>query len=398
MPVFCPASSPSAVAPVFSASEKGFIRSPTASPAFGIVVCERSGSPPFAEASFICRLMREGSRLGLEVFAFSPCSWREERGTVRAWTWRGGWSREERPAPSLAYDRAWPGDAASYKRYRECLTRMTTSGRLKLLNSKLPGKAGVIRALARDSKARRWLPPTALYRGEVSLAAWLDRNGGAAFLKPSGGSQGRRVIVISRETEKEGLVTVRGRTPANRSFRLTGQPEREAIARIHRWIGNRAYLMQPLLALEGPDGEPFDVRVLMQRDGDGRWATTGIAARCGRSGTVTANLSGGGEPRNAESYLTRAFGEREAKSLMAELQSASETVIKRIEEAFGPFAELGLDFGIDRAGRCWFLEANSKPGRASMACAGDAAAVEAVERPLAYARHILLRSPWEGIS
>lgn len=398
MPAICPVSSPSVACSNVIVSEKAAVRAPRIAPALGIVVCERADSPPFAEAAFIRRLIRAGSKLGLDVFAFSPSSWREERGTVSAWTWNGAWSRKERPAPSLAYDRAWPNGAAAYERYRACLSRMKSSGRLKLLNSRLPGKAAVLRLLLRDPGLRRWLPPAALYRGEASLAAWLDRFGGAAFLKPSSGSQGRRVIVIARESEHAGFVTVRGRTEANRSFRLTGQPEEEALARIHRWIGSRSYLMQPLLALQGPGGEPFDLRVLMQRDGSGRWARPGLAVRCGRSGAVTANLHGGGEARDAERYLANAFGERRAKALLTELQEASAAIVKQLERSLGPFAELGLDFGIDRSARCWFLEANSKPGRASMACAGEAAAADAVWRPLAYARHILLRSPWEGIS
>ncbi|CAM3741610.1 YheC/YheD family protein [Cohnella lubricantis] len=397
MPVICPASKP-LVVPVVTASGTKLIRRATESPVLGIVVCERSGSPPFAEASFIRRLIRDGAKLGLDVFAFSPSTWDEAQDSVLAWTWRGGWIREARPAPSLAYDRAWPRDGAAYERHRTSMNRMRASGRLRLLNSKLPGKAAVLRALLRAPELRRWLPPTALYRGEASLTAWLDRCGGAAFLKPSSGSQGRRVIVLSRDSGMSGIVTVRGRTSSNRSYRLIGQPESEAIARIHRWIGNRTYLMQPALELQGLDGEPFDLRILMQRDGEGRWARTGLAARRGRSGAVTTNLHGGGEARNAQQYLTDLFGEREADSLLAELQDAADAVLIRIEESFGPFAELGLDFGIDRTGQCWFLEANSKPGRASMACAGEAAAAEAAERPLAYARHILLRSPWEGIS
>ena len=398
MPVICPDSDKNVASAVFTASEKAFVRSPASAQALGIVVCERPGSPPFAEASYIRRLIRTGSKLGLEVFAFSPCSWNEERGTVRAWKWRAGWKSDERPAPPIAYDRAWPSDAASRERHHASLGRMRAAGRLKLLNSRLPGKAGVLRALKRYPELRSWLPASAVYRGEASLAAWLDRCGGAAFLKPTNGSQGRRVIVVARESENPGLLAIRGRTASNRSFRLADQPEAEALARIHRWIGYRSYLMQPLLELQGKDGEPFDVRVLMQRDEDGRWTSAGAAVRCGRSGSVTANLHGGGEPRDAHRYLSDAFGERSAESLLAELRSASSAFVKRIEESFGPFAELGLDFGIDRSGHCWFLEANSKPGRASMACVGEAAAAEAVRRPLAYARHILLRSPWEGIS
>ncbi|WP_084423185.1 YheC/YheD family protein [Cohnella thermotolerans] len=393
MPVLCPDSKPSSAVLAAFSSRRADREPPERLQALGIVVCERETSPPFAEASFIRRLIGAGRRYGLDVFAFSPATWSEERGTVRAWKWRSGWCREERPVPSVAYDRAWPENAAQRRRYRLGLGCMVQSRGLRLLNGSLPGKAEVHRALSRCPELGRWLPPTAVYRGEASLIDWLDRQGGAAFLKPSNGSQGRRVLSISRENPGSGLVSIGGRTAANRPFRLAGVREAEAIRRIHRWIGERPYVMQPLLELQAKDGTPFDLRVLMQRNGRGRWTTAGIAARCGASGSVTANLHGGGSPRRAEAYLEEQFGKRRAPELIDSLREAAFDIVFRLEESYGKFAELGLDFGVDRSGRIWFLEANAKPGRASMACAGGAAAAEAAERPLAYARYILLRTP-----
>ncbi|GIO12570.1 hypothetical protein J19TS2_21250 [Cohnella xylanilytica] len=393
MPVICPASDTLKVAESVRKPRRSGGAAAPAGLALGIAVCEREGNVPFAEASFVRRLIASGPAYGLDVFAFAPSSYSDERGTVRAWIWNGGWSREERAAPALAYDRGWPRDREERAGFQSGLSRMSKTRGLKLLNGRLPGKAEVYRALSRDAGLRRWLPPTAAYRGTSSLAEWLGRRGGAAFLKPSNGSQGRGVVAVAREEPGGGLVRLSGRTGANRSFRIGGIREAEALRRIDRWIGGRPYVMQPLLELRGADGEPFDLRVLMQRGGQGSWTTAGTAVRCGRSGAVTANLHGGGTPRSAEGYLTELFGGRAAAGLLEELREAAASVVERLEESFGRFAELGLDFGIDRSGKLWFLEANAKPGRASMACAGGAAAAEAAERPLAYARYILLRSP-----
>ncbi|MBB6733529.1 YheC/YheD family protein [Cohnella zeiphila] len=367
---------------------------PPARPVLGVVVCERDGSPPFAEAFYVRSLLTAGRRFGLDVYAFSPWTWNEERRTVRAWSWDdgAGWRSEERSAPTLAYDRAWPDDPRQRERYRHGLRRMLETRSLRLLNGSLPGKAEVIRALARQPRLRKWLPPSALYRGEASLSGWLRKQDGAAFLKPSRGSQGRRVASVVRDPDG-GEWTVRGRNGANRPFRLTGLRQRDALRCLDRWIGMRTYIMQPLLQLTGPAGEPFDLRLLAQRGGDGQWGATGVAVRRGRHGSVTANLHGGGEARNASSYLAETFGETRAAELLRELNEAAFAIIRQLEESYGKFAELGLDFGIDRSGRLWFLEANGKPGRAAMACAGGQAAAEAAWRPLAYARYILLRPP-----
>lgn len=384
MPAICPVFEPQSV--------RQAKRRPR--PALGIAVCERDASPPFAEAAYVRKLVTASADFGLSAFAFAPWTWNEERRTVRAWIWEegAGWRCEERTAPAVGYDRAWPNGPIEHERYRRALNRMVRSGALRLLNGRLPGKAAVLRALSREPRLRRWLPPSALYRGEASLADWLARQDGAAFLKPSNGSQGRRVVAVVCDAAS-GSLSVRGRNAANRPFRLAGLRRRDALRRLHRWIGGRTYVMQPLLALTGPDGEPFDVRLLAQRGGDGRWKATGAAVRCGACGGVTANLHGGGEARNAEAYLTAAFGRERSSALLAELHDAAFAVIRQLEQCYGKFAELGLDFGVDRSGRLWFLEANAKPGRAAMACAGGQAAAEAALRPLAYARYILLRPP-----
>jgi len=360
----------------------------------GIAVCEQEGIPPFAEAAFIRRLIAAGPKHGLRVFAFAPWTLDEESGTVSAWSARGSrWSRVTLPAPDLVYDRAWPGDSRQRLLYRTGLKRLLARHPARLLNGRLPGKLDVYRTLKQDPRTAALLPPTARYDGTESLGSWLSEHRGAAFLKPSIGSKGRRVIAISPHPEDPEMLNLLGRNAANVPFRIARISKEEALSRIDKAIGHRIYLMQPLLELRGPSGEPFDLRVLMQRGGSGRWAEAGIAARCGQENGVTSNLHGGGTARRAKEYLSALFGSAQAARLLEELREASEDVIDRLERIYGRFSELGLDFGIERSGRLWFLEANTKPGRASMACAGESAAARAVERPLAYARYILLRPP-----
>ncbi|MNJ02586.1 Endospore coat-associated protein YheD [compost metagenome] len=62
-------------------------------------------------------------------------------------------------------------------------------------------------------------------------------------------------------------------------------------------------------------------------------------------------------------------------------------------------AELGLDLGVERGGRVWIIEVNSKPGRSvfhrlSLEQAGDSAD----RNPIAYAGHLLRRTaPLPGL-
>ncbi|WP_276352896.1 YheC/YheD family protein [Cohnella caldifontis] len=364
------------------------------SEALGILVCERQGRPPFAESGFLRRLILAGIAAGLRVFAFDPRMWRPNGKTVPGWTPEPegtGWRLSEHPLPALLYDRAWPADDDERVRFRQAMSELESALKPIRLNGKLPGKWRVFSVLSGHAQTSRLLPPTEIYDGPGSFHDFLKRCGGSLFLKPAGGGQGRRTAACTTETD--GRVRVRGRSGANRPFDLTFRDGREASGKLERWIGNRLYLMQPYLSLTGSDGKPFDIRVLAQKNGRGRWAVTGIAARCGPAGTVTANLHGGGRACPADERLSDLFGTARSAEILREIRGVCAPIVRILEQHFGRFCELGLDFGLDQSGRLWFLEANSKPGRRAMSAIGASAANAAAARPIAYAKSILLRPP-----
>ncbi|MCD9022762.1 YheC/YheD family protein [Cohnella silvisoli] len=362
--------------------------------ALGILVCERDGNPPFAESTFIKRLNLIGSESGLHLFAFAPWTWNEQSDSVKGWFWnkpQHRWESSEQKLPSVVYDRSWPDNDEEKQRFRHALRRIRTVRKLTFLNGRLPNKGKVYEILLRDATFKSILPPTARYEGVDSLALWLQKHRHGVFLKPIAGSQGKRVVSVIRK--EDGTVSLTGRQSDNRPLSLTCGNVTEALRRIERWIGMRTYIMQPMLDLRGPLGEPFDLRALIQKNEKGQWTITGIAARLGATGSVTANLHGGGIAASAKEVLHPLFGEQRGNELIQEIRKVSFLIVARLEETLGRFAEIGLDYGIDRSAKLWFLEANSKPGRSAMGSADGEAAYKAAEQPLSYARSILLRPP-----
>lgn len=358
----------------------------------GVLVCERDGDLPFAEDAYIRRLSLTAQRLGIPLVVFAPWTWNARSNSVRGWSWSKSeqrWMPRVSELPRVVYDRAWPNTDSEKRRFWSAIDRIIAVQPLTFLNSRLPHKGKIGELLSRESKFAPLVPPTAAYEGTNSLLAWLREHGNAAFLKPAVGSQGRRVIAFERTPG--GPARLAGRTSGNRPFIRSFRNEREAFARLHRWIGSRAYIMQPLLELRTTLGEPFDLRALLQKNELGRWTITGIAARIGSPGTVTANLHGGGHAMPASIALIPLVGEAKARALEQEIRGTSLKLAAWLEERFGRFAEIGLDFGVDQSGKLWFLEANSKPGRMAMKFAGDEAAERAVALPLSYASTILLR-------
>ncbi|WP_052486885.1 YheC/YheD family protein [Gordoniibacillus kamchatkensis] len=214
------------------------------------------------------------------------------------------------------------------------------------------------------------------------------KRSGELFLKPDGGSQGRGALRVS--AEPGGSVAVRGRSPRNEPYARRFARADDFAAWLMAAIGSRPYLIQPYLPLVDREGNAYDIRCLMQKDGSGRWQTTGLAARRGRSGSVTANLHGGGAAEPAAAMLAREFGAAEAGRIEQTMRRLAARIPPLLEEQRGRLCELGIDFGVASSGRVWLIEVNSKPGRAAFGRIGDPSLRQAaVLNPLRYAAALL---------
>lgn len=302
---------------------------------------------------------------------------------------RKRWCMRTFALPKLIYDRCFSRNRRQYMSYRYVLNKLQQSHHSQLLARPLPSKWALYAICQREVDLQRVLPYTKQYTGIHSLTNWFKQSN-ELFLKPSSGSQGRGTIYVNRHDR--GSYMLRGRTHHNTPFQKIFTKEREALHWLGQVLHRQRYLMQQYLHLTTPTGEPFDVRVLMQKNGHGQWKITGSALRRGKSDSMTSNLHGGGHAEEVFPYLMDVFGEEKAFKIQAMFAKISYQVAACLEQHCGRLLELGIDYGIDHSGKIWLLEANSKPGRAifQQLCL-DKQRELSVQRPIQYARSILER-------
>ncbi|WP_410511995.1 YheC/YheD family protein [Paenibacillus sp. BR2-3] len=353
----------------------------------GIMTCRRNGSPSISESSFYSHLCRLAPLFDLNVTIFQPDGVREVGKRVTGLKWRNGeWISTETSPPDIVYNRCFYGS----KKERIAAAAALTALPMALPWSRgLPDKWGVHEILKRSSRAAALLTDTRLYTGSRHLSDMLAEREYGVFLKPLAGTHGKRTLHTLKRNGVLG-VSVRGRDRDNVPFHHNFNDQKEGLDWIDRFIGPRRYLMQPYLQLTSRSGQPFDVRVLMQKNGRGLWERTGMAVRLGTCGSLTSNLHGGGTAIPVLPFLQEEYG-KAGKYIMAQLVEDAALLPPLLEAACGRLGELGLDFGIDGGGRITLLEANSKPGRTVFRLTGDHRAEKlAIENPLRYARHLLL--------
>lgn len=360
----------------------------------GIMVAESMDPIPFAESGFCRKLCLIGNRRGITVYAFCPSSLRAGGTVISGYSYHAGdWHQKLFPPPDIIYDRFFTQDRRQQQRKRRVMSQLSETHPFVYLTRGLSGKWQVYQALSKFPEIAPYLPETMLYKNLNQLADWLDVHGGEAFLKPQNGTHGKRTLYV-RTSEIQGGMSMVGRDSRNEVIRRHFYTRREGLEWIDKFTGDRPYLLQPYLKLTNSQGEPFDVRVLMQKNDTGAWELTGMAARVGPKHALTSNLHGGGTAHKALPFLSMELGEITARQCLLQIRKLAMKIPESLESHFGRLAELGIDFGVDRQGSVWVLEVNSKPGRSSFFRIGDhRSARKSVENPVGYARYLLLGKP-----
>lgn len=357
----------------------------------GIMASESAGSglPPFGERQFYSRLCATGSRCGLRVYVFSPLSLNRNAATVRGYTFSeaGGWTEETFPLPELIYDRAFFDCREDYQQHRAAVRALQAVKPVPYLGRGLASKWEMLGFLRRDPELLPFLPKTARLGHPEQAAAWLARHR-RIFLKPEAGTHGKGTAMVERLDG--GGFLAKARSAHNRPLSCVLSGREELICWLRDFTGGRNYLIQQFLELSSREGEAWDIRALVQKNGRGLWELTGTAVRTGASGSITSNIHGGGTARETGPFLLSQFDEAQAAGISRTLLFLSGRIPPALEAMNGRMAELGLDLGVDREGRVWIIEVNTKPGRSVFRRLGRTEeAAKAESNPILYARHLL---------
>lgn len=357
----------------------------------GVLVNEREGSPPFADEAFCRWLCQKSSNFDMNVVILTP------KGTAsneKFYGYRyenGHWVKGHVEMPDLLYDRCLTPVPGVFRRRLNQASK-STSRKLRFLSRSLPGKWRVYNSLKTSEILGRHLPETELYTSKDQLKSWLKKYPEGVFLKPQAGSHGKSTVHVQWVSSKQCLY-IQGRNRFNRCFEKCFTDLTSGLTQLHRILIAKPYIIQPYLLLMSQDKKPFDLRALIQKNGSGKWDLSGLIIREGTIGSLTSNLHGGGSALEAQSFLEHEYGKETTSLLFAKAAQLSALIPGVLESRYGRLSELGIDYGIDRSGYLWILEVNSKPGRSAFLLSSDSeSANKACNRPLEYARYLLLRS------
>ncbi|WP_025027249.1 YheC/YheD family endospore coat-associated protein [Caldalkalibacillus mannanilyticus] len=347
-------------------------------------------NPPFSDQLFFKVISVYCQKKGMVVTVFSPPSilWKERKVLGYQYnTQSKEWEKGAYPIPSVLYDRIAYRNMSQVKEYHAKIKKLQLEENPIILARGLPGKWKVYNMLKNHPIISAFLPETVEYTAYSSWQSKMKEYQSLIF-KPASGSNGKGVVKISYFKAK---FYVKGRSPTNQPFSKMFDSYEKCQRWLNTFIGRRRYVIQPYLSLSTLlTDEPFDIRILIQKNEHGEWEETGRAVRLGQKNGITSNLDGGGTAVEVSSFLEEHFTEEQVESINKQIETIVAHIPTAIEEKHGALIELGLDIGVDQEGQVWILEANSKPGRKSFYVSKNKEAyIKSLLAPAKYAEHVI---------
>ncbi|CAG7631175.1 YheC/YheD family protein [Paenibacillus allorhizosphaerae] len=341
------------------------------------------------EVSYFRKLSVTGRKMGIEVLVFTPDDVVDSGERVLALSYnpeQKSWVRKKVSFPPIIYDRCrYHGT----NNYQKLMRFRTTYSKLHFMSRPLANKWKMHQILSEEDRIASHLPSTVRYQGTEELKSFLKRHS-VVFLKPSNGTGGRGILRLLRTKDSE-VCLMQGRDPNRRILPIQHIHVDRLHDKLQSWKIADRYIMQQGIPLQLPDGRVHDYRMLVQKDGAGKWQVTGCAGRIGPSKSVTSNLHGGGTAIAMEVLLRKRFGSSDkVEEIRRTAYALGLNTVKHLESKFGKIIEVGIDLAVDPKGNVWLLEVNPKPSREVFHRIGDSQTYQkAIRRPLEYALWLL---------
>ncbi|WP_161793384.1 YheC/YheD family protein [Cohnella kolymensis] len=203
----------------------------------------------------------------------------------------------------------------------------------------------------KDPIMKHYVPDTDWF--EYSSLHKMLKTYSCVYIKPDSGNKGTGIIRVKKLNSKECEISYKKTTSRSSPDKL--------YSRIKKILKpEKKYIIQQGVDLATYQNRPFDVRVVLQKP-LGKWRATLMSAKLApHKSSVVTNVAKGAEDRNLYKLLKGTDQSLNSFAVLRDLMDASHQIAQILSSHF-PLNILGLDMGIDKKGKVWFIEANTKP-------------------------------------
>lgn len=345
---------------------------------------------PFADNTTLFIDMTHIAReLYTPFYVITPGGFHADLETVTGWIYNNNdklWIQKELPWPDFCIKKHISVPAVWRSKIQDDEVLIRVSG-CQLLTGTIGSKWDVHVQLRKNQTIASSLPDTRRLLTCKDIESMLKRHSNL-YVKPVNGTQGKGIYRFSKSNDRIKIEYQKKDQTKTKIIYLNNKTR----TWIHqKFILPGKYLVQKAIPLLANDkGLPADFRWLVQKDGSGIWQITARVARVADAGSITTNVSNGGKVANAESFMEQCgFRKQRVRRCLRKLDVLAVRIAQELEKDHGNMGEIGIDFGIDKAGNPWIIEVNTRPGRKMLRILDSEIRELSLRRPLEYARYTI---------
>ncbi|PKM88587.1 MAG: alpha-L-glutamate ligase [Firmicutes bacterium HGW-Firmicutes-12] len=289
---------------------------------------------------------------GVELIFFSPKGVDFKNRKIRGYRYDDGfWRKIEEPFPSVIYN---TGSPEKLKKSYEIINRLKEE--IPFTTYSIGHKMAVYERIKKAGEFSQYLIPSEKVSSIKELLNFLQLYH-RVILKPVVGHKGQGVILIE--------------TCGNDFYLQVGsQQYKYNIDELGRYLSKRIddehLLMQPYINCRTKSDCPYDFRLHVQKDGQGKWVITSIYPRIGANGRIATNLNCGGYTLYLEPFLQQEFKDEyyDIKRYLEHFSLQLAQYLDKIQKEYfsEEIDELGIDVAFDDHGKICIYEINWRPG------------------------------------
>jgi len=331
-------------------------------PLIGIFTAGFTGTllRPIGDRSlFFAKLLSMERKVGAYTFVFGANHINWESGRIKGLFHNSdGWKQFEVPFPNVVYDRLPNRKTESHTVLKSIKTKLQQEYLIPWFNPGFFNKWEIHQIFSAHPEVAHFLPETIANPTMEEIEA-LFKKYSHIYVKPITGSLGLGIHHIIKPADENAWYC---RFRQDDQNYLRKYKSLEALLR-HQFKTThlKGLLAQQGIGLIRYEDKPIDFRIHTNKDESGHWKVSAMAAKVAGIGSVTTHVASGGTVKTIDEIIKLAPLPTDIAPKLEQAVLKMSSILEK--EIKGPLGEIGYDVGIDKNGRIWLFEANSKPGR-----------------------------------
>lgn len=303
-------------------------------------------------------IIHSGRLLGALVYVFTPRGIDWEKKRIQGYLYNqehDSWLEVVMPFPHVVYNRVPTRKLETKDEVKQTLDQLARLENVTLFNRHFFNKHTLFQILEKKPEIRQYLPDTKVLSTYTQFRSFAMQHR-FVYLKPTLGKAGKGIMRVERRNSHWRLRRVHEQKSITRHFLKLDDLWRNVKQKTR---GSR-YIIQQGIQLAQYKKRPFDVRVLIQKDGSGEWGVTGVGIRRAGANSITTHVPRGGSILPTTKVLQDLFKDQ-ADEVYQHIELTALTIARILNEEIDDLAEMSMDLGLTSEGKLWFFEANAKP-------------------------------------